>query len=99
MPSPEGEFTHAALHDAPTGLSAWRLAHRALDGVVDTWWCRLAPFAGDLARVSTWLSAGESARAGRFGTPALRERYMIGRGTLRMVLSNALGMPPGQVPI
>src|SRR5205807_1627079 len=44
-------------------------------------------------------SPEETARAARFGTPALRERYIIGRGTLRLLLSSVLVTTPGNVSI
>ncbi|HZQ63354.1 MAG TPA: 4'-phosphopantetheinyl transferase superfamily protein [Casimicrobiaceae bacterium] len=45
------------------------------------------------------LSADETARGARFGPAALRERYIIGRGTLRGLLSDALGVPPAEIAI
>jgi 4'-phosphopantetheinyl transferase len=45
------------------------------------------------------LASGERARAARFGTDALRHRYVVGRATLRRVLAARLGMSPGAVPI
>jgi 4'-phosphopantetheinyl transferase len=39
------------------------------------------------------------ARAARFGTDALRQRWMAGRGALRMVLGGTLGIDPAAVAI
>ena len=45
------------------------------------------------------LSADEIERAGRFGTDALRRRYVVGRSALRWTLARALGIAPVAVPI
>lgn len=45
------------------------------------------------------LSAAETARAARFGRSDLRDRYIVGRATLRLLLALRLGLPPGEVPI
>jgi 4'-phosphopantetheinyl transferase len=70
----------------------------APDGV-DLWIGRLDH--GDEARAlfASWLSDSERARAARFGTTALRERYIVGRGQLRYVLGRTLGIPPASVSI
>ena len=49
--------------------------------------------------MSGWLSAAERARALRFGTDALRERWIAGRATLRMLLGHTLGIAPAAVDI
>jgi 4'-phosphopantetheinyl transferase len=67
--------------------------------VVSLWWSNLAYTPESLARVELWLSAAELARAGRFGTQALRDRYVCGRATLRSVLAQRLGVEPKVVPI
>ena len=41
----------------------------------------------------------ELARAARFGTDALRQRWMAGRGALRTVLGRTLGIDPAEVAI
>ena len=45
------------------------------------------------------LSSPERERADRFGHPALRDRYVLGRGALRTILGELLGVPPAEVPI
>ena len=45
------------------------------------------------------LSAPERERAGRFGTEALRQRYVAGRAALRETLARRLGIAPAAVPI
>ena len=49
--------------------------------------------------METWLSKTEVARADRFGTPALRERYVVGRATLRILLAGVLASTPRDVVI
>ena len=45
------------------------------------------------------LSPAEIERADRFGTPALRARWVAGRATLRRLLGTALGVDPAAVPL
>jgi 4'-phosphopantetheinyl transferase len=49
--------------------------------------------------LESWLSEAEVARAGRFGMPALRDRYVVGRASLRSILGEVLGMAAREVPI
>ncbi len=63
-------------------------------------WCRpLRATAAAVAAITPWLSDQERLRAARFGTSALRERYIMGRATLRLLLSNVLGVHPAAVAI
>jgi 4'-phosphopantetheinyl transferase len=66
---------------------------------VSLWWSGLGYTSETLADMAPWLSAAEQARAGRFGTTALRDRYICGRATLRCVLAQRLGVEPQAVPI
>ena len=45
------------------------------------------------------LSPAEHARAARFGRPSLRDRFIIGRGTLRRLIGKTLDVDPFQVKI
>jgi 4'-phosphopantetheinyl transferase len=67
------------------------------DPRVDVFWCALDDDAALAARVASWLSADERARATRFGSDALRRRYVIGRATLRALLGRRLQTPPEAV--
>ena len=69
-----------------------------MPGVV-LWWCALDAPAAALPALEALLSDAERSRAARFGTAALRERYVVGRASLRRVLGTMLGMPPANVPI
>jgi 4'-phosphopantetheinyl transferase len=66
---------------------------------VAIWWTDLAHPRSEIDRIAPWLSPAETERAARFGTEALRERYIAGRATLRFLLGRALGMPPELVPL
>jgi 4'-phosphopantetheinyl transferase len=68
------------------------------DGIA-TWWFSLEVPTERVAQLAASLSAAEQARAARFGTPQLRERYLVGRGVLRRLLGDVLGMAPAAVPI
>jgi 4'-phosphopantetheinyl transferase len=62
-------------------------------------WCALTDDAGVAKALEGWLSPPERARAARFGAPALRRRYVLGRATLRAVLARRLDLEPGSVAI
>jgi phosphopantetheinyl transferase len=66
---------------------------------IHCWWIDLAAAAHALALAPTWLSAAEHARAERFGTDALRRRWIAGRLALRHVLGAALDVAPAEVAI
>lgn len=66
---------------------------------VHAWWRELTSSDADVDAARTVLSAEEIARAERFGTPALRARYITGRATLRMLLGRWLSVAPDIVPL
>lgn len=75
---------------------------RELAPVVDDvslWWCELDVAPESIAGLTAILSPAEHARAARFGTDALRERWIAGRASLRKILGLALHVPPAAVPI
>ncbi len=63
------------------------------------WWCPLARDAAAMPAMWATLSHEEVARAGRFGTEALRQRYVVGRAALRWTLARRLGIDPAAVAI
>jgi 4'-phosphopantetheinyl transferase len=65
----------------------------------ELWWCSITPDAARLDAFARWLSPAERARASRFGTPQLRDRYVMGRGTRRSILAGRLGTDPASVEI
>jgi 4'-phosphopantetheinyl transferase len=66
---------------------------------VSLFWCTLSARADTIADVIDWLSADERARLQRFGNETLRNRYVMGRASLRWLLAQALGASPAGVAI
>ena len=66
---------------------------------VRLWWRSLAASGAERDSLASLLSEGERTRASRFGRPELCDRYVVGRGTLRVVLANELDLEPGKVVI
>ncbi|MDQ6619791.1 MAG: 4'-phosphopantetheinyl transferase superfamily protein [Pseudomonadota bacterium] len=64
---------------------------------VSIWWRELAAANDGLVAYASSLSREETARSARFAHPILRERYIIGRGTLRLLLSSVLHVAPREV--
>jgi 4'-phosphopantetheinyl transferase len=83
--------------DIDPGREPRELASIADD--VSLWWCELDHASTAIADLAATLSPAEHARAGRFGTDALRARWIAGRASLRRVLGLALGVPAAAVPI
>jgi 4'-phosphopantetheinyl transferase len=108
-----GLYQHAARQgivpmalDAPTAKAASETTlppgPRALPSPapgIDLWVCGLLASPDALASLAAMLAPAESARAARFGTEALRNRYIAGRGTLRQLLGKRLDLPPERVDI
>src|SRR5512143_4358767 len=80
---------------SPTGVV--RLAD-PLDGVA-LWLCDLERRAQDIERLARVLSSAEHQRAARFGTEALRNRWIAGRATLRELLAAIVDTTPDRVPL
>jgi 4'-phosphopantetheinyl transferase len=66
---------------------------------IEVWTCALGRTAADVASLAAVLSSAEQARAARFGRPDLRDRYVVGRATLRALLGQKLGIPAAAVVI
>jgi 4'-phosphopantetheinyl transferase len=66
---------------------------------ISLWWCSLALHPADRARLERSLSDVERNRMLRFGSDALRLRYVAGRATLRLLLGRELGIAPEAVSI
>jgi 4'-phosphopantetheinyl transferase len=66
---------------------------------VHLWWCGLECRAEDIDSIASLLSPAESARAERFGTDALKIRWIAGRAALRVVIGRTLGVGPAAVTI
>jgi 4'-phosphopantetheinyl transferase len=63
------------------------------------WWCPLERSPEAVEQLALWLSEAELVRAARFGTVALRARYVAGRAMLRRLLGEKLSLPPSRVPL
>jgi 4'-phosphopantetheinyl transferase len=61
--------------------------------------CQLDRIPAGVSAITHWLSPAEQERAARFGTDALRQRWIVGRATLRLLLASALGIDPAAVPL
>ncbi len=66
---------------------------------IELWWCDLDRRAVDAAALIRILSDAERARAARFGTGHLRDRWIAGRATLRELLATVLGTNAENVPL
>jgi 4'-phosphopantetheinyl transferase len=98
-----GAFPRPSALDpvAPTGVracSAPRELPPPAEGI-SLWWCELDRTPAELALLASTLSATETARAARFGTDALRHRWIAGRAALRQVLALTLGIAPAEVAL
>ncbi len=71
----------------------------ACDPGIALWICQLDRIPAGAPAITHWLSAPEQERAARFGTDALRQRWIVGRATLRLLLASALGIDPVEVPL
>lgn len=71
----------------------------APDPAIALWMCQLDRVPAGIAAISHWLSPAEHARAARFGTNILRQRWTVGRATLRLLLASELGIDPVAVPL
>lgn len=92
--------------DAPTAGTASALSQATVPQRlaspapgIDLWAFGLIHTPEALAQFAAMLAPTEQARAERFGTAALRDRYIAGRGTLRQLLGKRLSILPEHVDI
>ena len=64
---------------------------------VQIWQVELQQAPATLAQLHALLNAEEQQRAARFHFPADQRRYIVGRGTLRVLLGHYLQIPPAQL--
>ena len=82
--------------------SASAFALRALaapDPAIALWLCDLERDPASVDAIAACLSPVERARAARFGTAMLRNRWIVGRATLRLLLGSATGVDPADIRI
>jgi len=68
-------------------------------GGIRLWWLALDRPELEVAELARSLASEETARAQRFGTELLRQRWIVGRATLRMLLGDILGVAPSAVAL
>lgn len=86
--------------DSQEKISPWRLPPSGLTLVPDQvhlWRVWLEVSAADRTRLGQFLSGSELERAARFHFARDRERYIAGRGALRVILAGYLHIRPEQV--
>ena len=71
----------------------------APDPAIALWLCELQRDPDEFAALEASLSVEERARAARFGTSLLRNRWIVGRATLRLLLGSATGVEPVDIRI
>ena len=64
---------------------------------VQIWQVGLQQAPATIAQLQTLLNDEEQQRAARFHFPADQRRYIVGRGTLRVLLGHYLQIPPAQL--
>ena len=77
--------------------STFAIALPAPDPAIALWLCKLDCSSEESHVLAQSLSPLEVARADRFGTPALRARWIAGRASLRRLLGVTLGIEPAAV--
>jgi 4'-phosphopantetheinyl transferase len=75
------------------------IALPAPDPAIALWLCPLDCSSDESRELERLLSPLEIERADRFGTPALRARWIAGRAELRRLLGAALGVEPAAVAL
>jgi 4'-phosphopantetheinyl transferase len=70
---------------------------RSPEPAISLWLCELDRHSVELDRALGWLSSLERDRAARFGTDLLRNRWVVGRATLRLLLASATGVDPADI--
>jgi 4'-phosphopantetheinyl transferase len=83
------------MPEAHAACAEPRAAHAPAAGEVHIWAARLDLGTPALQALRATLSPDELARAERFVFRRDRERFVAARGTLRAVLANYAGIPPG----
>jgi 4'-phosphopantetheinyl transferase len=71
----------------------------APDPAIALWLCDLEREPASVDAFAACLSAVERTRAMRFGTALLRNRWIVGRATLRLLLGSATGIDPAEIRI
>ena len=92
------DFPHPRNLDSARAARIGIALPRIAAGVA-LWWVALERPASEVAQLALTLSAEEIARAQRFGTEPLRQRWITGRASLRMLLGETLAVSPSEVAL
>jgi 4'-phosphopantetheinyl transferase len=68
-----------------------------MQNTIDLWRACVSEVSPQLPRLAGWLSADESARAGRYRFDDDRRRFVVSRGVLRFLLGRYLGCHPAAI--
>jgi hypothetical protein len=82
---------HPARHDSPASTNLPSKGHLIL------WRFRADWRSASRDEAYSWLSVAERERAKHYPNPALAKRYLVGRATVRQILSRMLDCGPGTV--
>ncbi len=89
-------FTFVAAESLPDASGSVLALASPAPGVA-VWLCALDRPTAEVTSLLPALSADEQARAERFGTAVLRQRWIAGRATLRALLGQTLNLEPTAV--
>lgn len=95
----EGRGT-SQVSASPLDVTAWKSARAVAplaSGQLHLWRADVEAFRGFSDRLATLLSEDERRRANNFRFPDVRERFAIGRGLLRCILSQYTAIRPQQL--
>jgi 4'-phosphopantetheinyl transferase len=92
------DFPHPRNLDSARAARIGVALPRIAAGVA-LWWVALERPAVEVTQLALTLSAEEVARAQQFGTEPLRQRWITGRASLRMLLGEALAVAPSEVKL
>jgi 4'-phosphopantetheinyl transferase len=92
------DFPQPGNLDKSRPAESVRALPQAVRGVA-LWWAALDRPPAEVAELEATLSSEEHARARQFGTDLLRQRWIVGRATLRLLLGRTLGVAPAMVAL
>jgi 4'-phosphopantetheinyl transferase len=92
------DFPSPGNLDSPAAASH-AIALPPISRGIKLWWITLDRPENEVVELARILSSEEIARAGRFGTEPLRQRWIVGRSTLRLLLGGVLGVAPSAVAL
>ncbi len=82
-----------------TAAGNWATSLPPVTRGMSLFWVALDRPRADWPELESTLSSAERARAERFGTELLKQRWIAGRATLRLLLGRVLAIAPSSVPL